>query len=197
MPLLLPQVHIETLVNSRGWSITNMAGNADVKVLIGDCRNRRYYSGRGSTGKCLRNKWSCRASYLSLDRKNSNMVLQVGGISCQRRRLTDSDVVQKCAILPTWRLIRHARCASWTREALDAIVLAMAPLHRKFLPRVRLSGAATARHHGNFKAMQASNIGWYELLQRDFRKIATEPKLVALAMSSGRFCCGLRGRGES
>jgi hypothetical protein len=164
------QVHrdISGIQEAGAWVLSNMAGNADVKVLIGDCGGidviirAMWVHSDSSTVQ----EWSCRALYtLSLDRNNSSMVLQVGGISAVVNAMqahSDSSVVQEmgCAILCNLAVDQACKMRVVDEEALDAIVLAMV-LHGESFKvqecacQVLLQLAIME----NFKAMQASNIG--------------------------------------
>jgi hypothetical protein len=164
------QVHrdIAGVQEAGAWALSNMAGNVDVKVLIGDCggidviiRAMWVHSDCVSV-----EEWCCRALYtLSLDLHNSGMVLQVGGISAVVNAMqahSDSSVVQEmgCAILCNLAVDQACKMRVVDEEALDAIVLAMV-LHGESFKvqecacQVLLQLAIME----NFKAMQASNIG--------------------------------------
>jgi hypothetical protein len=111
-------------------------------------------------------EWCCRALFsLSLDRNNSQMILEVGGISATVTAMqahTDSSAIQEmgCAVLCNLAGDDpQAKMRIVDEEALDAIVLAMVLFSQDVCVQERachvLLQLAIAE---NLKSMQASNV---------------------------------------
>jgi hypothetical protein len=111
-------------------------------------------------------EWCCKALYsLSLDRNNSTMVLEVGGISAVVNAMqahVDSSAVQErgCAILCNLAADDKCKLRIVDEEALDAIVLAMVLYSDDIKVQERACKVLLqVAIPENFKSMLASNIG--------------------------------------
>jgi hypothetical protein len=91
------QVHrdISGIQEAGAWALSNMAGNVDVKVLIGDCRNRRYNPGNVGPLEMPPFEWSCAYTCPS-DRKTATWSYKWVEFQLSKAcRHTDSSVVQE------------------------------------------------------------------------------------------------------
>ena len=150
------------------WTLSNLAGNDDVRTLIGDCGGidviiRAMWV---HNDKVPIQEWCSRALFsLSSNFHNSKLIMELGGVSAIVNAMqahVDAVAVQEmgCSVLCNLATDQQSKMRIVDEEALDAVVLAM----------VLFSDDAKVQEHScqlllqlaiaeNFKAMQASNVG--------------------------------------